>query len=573
MEDINILRFDEVIDDYNEDVQQIAIPCLLMDKYWNYNRRYMVISSCNIEFYTDHTLAHFRYELFIDDITAMVLNWDKNQLALMRNKPRNVVIKSKQVVDILRILYSIIHDTVEDLPIYKLDIFNIDSIFEDDIPPSDRYLISTSSDESSPSNCKGMCMAAKVRSAIKKPDIKTFEYHKKGETTQMLHLGMEQKNWSKKYSRNNDREESKEKENCSEQQDSSQQDSEESDSDEEVYFDPDEKNVDLPEGEWLLTKEKLNDFSLIFRIHEGSIATSIFSVGPHNRLLVMKRFRKDFLKNNELNANFEKEQRIMCRIEHPFLLKLEYFFKNKNRYYQFTRFMEWRDLGNQLKLNGKGLPLNSIKSIAMMLILAIEELHENDYVHRDIKPKNVLVDSDGYIKLSGFSFANLLNTDVDKNKQISSLGYSAPEILEETEFASLAQVDWWSLGILLYTLYYGHSPFLKTTEVETYDYILKAAPEFEMVLNDCTKKSFKKFQTFIEGLLQKDPTERLGYSKKNKGAKHVKNSKFFKHQNFEDVYDMVYDSPFSPITDEKFENKLKKLARKKHVSKCNYSDS
>lgn len=167
----------------------------------------------------------------------------------MRNKPRNVVIKSKQVVDILRILYSIIHDTVEDLPIYKLDIFNIDSIFEDDIPPSDRYLISTSSDESSPSNCKGMCMAAKVRSAIKKPDIKTFEYHKKGETTQMLHLGMEQKNWSKKYSRNNDREESKEKENCSEQQDSSQQDSEESDSDEEVYFDPDEKNVDLPEGE------------------------------------------------------------------------------------------------------------------------------------------------------------------------------------------------------------------------------------------------------------------------------------------------------------------------------------
>jgi len=91
------------------------------------------------------------------------------------------------------------------------------------------------------------------------------------------------------------------------------------------------------------------------------------------------------------------------------------------------------------------------------MILAIEHLHSLDILHRDIKPENVLIDQDGYVKLTDFG---LSKTDVSHNSAASSFCgtpfYIAPEMVKKKRYGK--PIDCWAIGILLFELVTGNPP-------------------------------------------------------------------------------------------------------------------
>ena len=93
----------------------------------------------------------------------------------------------------------------------------------------------------------------------------------------------------------------------------------------------------------------------------------------------------------------------------------------------------------------------------MQIVLALGFLHSKMVAHRDLKPENVLIDADGYIKLTDFGLAKIIEPEAQTNSYCGTLEYMAPEILKDQGHSF--QVDWWALGILTYEMIVGFTPY------------------------------------------------------------------------------------------------------------------
>ena len=94
---------------------------------------------------------------------------------------------------------------------------------------------------------------------------------------------------------------------------------------------------------------------------------------------------------------------------------------------------------------------------AMQVALALGHLHSKKIVYRDLKPENILMKEDGYIALTDFGLAKFLNEGEVSDTFCGTPGYLAPEIVREAGHSY--NVDWWTLGILVYEMVVGRSPF------------------------------------------------------------------------------------------------------------------
>lgn len=229
--------------------------------------------------------------------------------------------------------------------------------------------------------------------------------------------------------------------------------------DEEVGYDSDEDTSSLMQTKCSLTKEKLKDFKLIGKLGKGAFARVLLARNKKGELFAMKRIRKDIISMHDVAKNVKMEYDIMLKINHPFLLKIKHFFESEHRLYFFTEFMPGKDLMYQLGQQSQGLRLSEIKFIGAQIILALECLHKNGYLHRDIKNDNVMIDAQGYIRLSDFGLADKLNKKKKDTSVTGSALFMAPEMIMNDSKAIGTQVDWWAVGILLYELHYKSTPF------------------------------------------------------------------------------------------------------------------
>ena len=154
----------------------------------------------------------------------------------------------------------------------------------------------------------------------------------------------------------------------------------------------------------------------------------------------------------------KNEISIHSKLIHENIIRLYNAYKDEN---SINLIMEYAKSGNLFELlskpeNKKGLDEQRAFDYFIQVVNAVYFLHQNNIIHRDIKPENILIGKKGLLKLCDFGWAKELNLE-NRSTFCGTMEYMAPEIVgsENYDFS----VDIWSLGILLYELIFGHSPF------------------------------------------------------------------------------------------------------------------
>ena len=139
----------------------------------------------------------------------------------------------------------------------------------------------------------------------------------------------------------------------------------------------------------------------------------------------------------------------------------------------------------------------------MQITLGIGHLHEKDFIYRDLKLENVLMDENGNVCLTDFGMAKIIRDGELAQTFCGTPEYLAPEVLEGRGYNKAA--DWWSLGILTYEMMFGLPPFYHNSQKEMF----RRIKEGEFRFSDKVKVS-DEAKDFIVKMLRKDPNERLG---------------------------------------------------------------
>lgn len=185
--------------------------------------------------------------------------------------------------------------------------------------------------------------------------------------------------------------------------------------------------------------------------------------------------------------------------------------------------MDYVDGGELYKLvqkRGK-LDLSLGRFYAAQMLLSFEYLHSKNFVYRDLKPENVLIHQSGYLKLSDFGFIKLLKGNERTYTICGTPEYLAPEIIMNKGHDKA--VDWYNLGIFIYELLVGKTPFMHEDPFEIFKMIVQSKIRFPKDFDSSAK-------SMIRHLTDHDLSKRYGNLKY--GAEDIKNHRFFKETNF-----------------------------------------
>ena len=227
-----------------------------------------------------------------------------------------------------------------------------------------------------------------------------------------------------------------------------------------------ENNEDFPK------KFSVEDFTKVtdgfLPIELGSGAYGRVYLVRHNETkeeYALKVIEKKKLRN--MYENFDiiyNEIKIQSKLEHPNIIKLYSMDETDN---EINIIMEYAKNGNLYQLitrNKTGFSEKIAFQYFIQVVNAVYFLHENQIIHRDIKPENLLIGENNTIKLCDFGWAKNLSLK-NRSSYCGTVEYMAPEIIESENYDY--SVDIWSLGILLYELLMGHSPFKDKTTKNT----------------------------------------------------------------------------------------------------------
>ena len=280
-------------------------------------------------------------------------------------------------------------------------------------------------------------------------------------------------------------------------------------------------------------KPQLQDFETLKLIGKGTYGKVMLVRKIDNgKIFAMKILdKRNIVETNEVEHTMA-EREVLSTIDNPFIVHLYYSFQSENKLYFVMDFVNGGELFFHLQ-NERRFAVARAKFYAAEILLALEHLHQHNIIYRDLKPENVLLTAKGHVCLTDFGLSKTGMADL-KDKTSTFCGpaaYLAPEVLLGEKYTTA--VDWWSFGILTFEMMVGVPPFFSEDEREMYQNIVNEPVKYP-------PNTPTTIQSFIDGLLNKNPQNRLTDPQK------MKAHPFFQGIDFEQLNRLEVDPPFKP---------------------------
>ncbi|XP_076876083.1 myotonin-protein kinase isoform X2 [Brachyhypopomus gauderio] len=262
------------------------------------------------------------------------------------------------------------------------------------------------------------------------------------------------------------------------------------------------------------TRIKREDFHILKVIGRGTFSeVAVARMRRTQQVYALKIMNKwDMLKRGE-TACYQEEREVLLKGDRRWITELHYAFQDDNYIYLVMDYYVGGDLLTLLSKFGDRIPEDMAQFYLAEMVMAIDSIHRLGYVHRDVKPDNILLTADGHVRLGDFGSCLRLQDDglVHSSLAVGTPDYLAPEILRAVEGAGGygSECDWWALGVCAYEMLLGTTPFYAESLSETYAKIIHFQDYFEFPPGDV--EISEEARALILGLLC-DRSERLGSS-------------------------------------------------------------
>lgn len=283
------------------------------------------------------------------------------------------------------------------------------------------------------------------------------------------------------------------------------------------------------------------DFEFLKLIGRGTFG-KVFQVRKKDthRIYAMKVLsKKEIVAKKEVAHTIGERKILQYSLSCPFLVGLKFSFQTEQDLYLVTDFKSGGELFWHLQRETR-FSEERAKFYIAELILALEHLHKHNIVYRDLKPENILLDATGHVALCDFGLSKAdLRAGELTTTFCGTTEYLAPEILlDEQGYGKI--VDFWSLGVLLFEMCCGWSPFYAEDTQQMYKNICFGKIRFPKgVIGEEGK-------LFVKGLLNRNPKNRLGATR---DAEELKEHVFFKNIDWVALARKQVTPPFKPVVE------------------------
>lgn len=282
----------------------------------------------------------------------------------------------------------------------------------------------------------------------------------------------------------------------------------------------------------------MNSFRLLSVLGRGHFGKVILAqYKSTNEYFAIKALKKgDIIARDEVDSLLSEKRifEVANAIRHPFLVNLFACFQTD----QHVCFVMEYAAGGDLMMHIHADVFTEPRAVfyAACVVLGLQYLHENNIIYRDLKLDNLLLDTDGYVKIADFGLCKEGMGWGDRTGTFCGTPeFLAPEVLTETSYTRA--VDWWGLGVLIFEMLVGESPFPGEDEGEVFDSIVNDEVRYPRTLS-------LESIALMRRLLRKNPERRLGSSERD--AEDVKKQAFFRNVDWEQLLLRKVKPPFVP---------------------------
>ena len=271
------------------------------------------------------------------------------------------------------------------------------------------------------------------------------------------------------------------------------------------------------------------------------------------KLYAMKKISKKLIQETNNIQATKNERDVLFKTIHPFVVSAHFCFQTSTCVFIILDYVKGGNLFERLK-EEMMFSESRTRLYAAEIALGLEYLHKLGYIYRDLKPQNILIGSDGYIKISDLGFTRKYNPNIDTFMTFCGTPeFISPEMIQRKPYNE--SVDWWSFGILVFNMLTGTSPFYNENVNKMYKMIINDDIDFPSFVSPVAKQ-------FISKLLEKDPDRRLGSGEF--GFETIKNHPFFEGLNWDDLLNKRIAPEWIP-EDKCEENEI--------ITECNFTNN
>ena len=289
-----------------------------------------------------------------------------------------------------------------------------------------------------------------------------------------------------------------------------------------------------------------NNFDFLYVIGKGGFG-KVWKVKSKKTKMTyaLKEMSKLKVIDKKSIKSINSEKDLLSKLHHPFIVNMHYAFQDNENLYLVMDLLLGGDLRFHISRHKK-FSEEQTRFFICGIIFSLEYIHSHNIIHRDIKPENLVLDENGYIRLTDFGIAKE-NMPDNSSETSGTPGYMSPEVMKSMNHSFPA--DYFALGVIGYEFMKGERPYCGRNRKEIKEQIMSRQAEIK--LEELNESWSKESADFINKLLMRKPEQRLGF----RGINELKEHPWLKYYPWLLIKNKSLPSPFVPENKDNFDKR------------------